>query len=121
MRLLQWKKLSKEPSTLIVPELAEFAHDVFVKNYYSAFTPALLSTLKKHSIKQLLVCGLETDACVLKTTLDAFENDFEPFVVEDATTSNGGDEIHASALKILGRYIGKERIISTQAALKIIR
>ncbi|WP_280431477.1 isochorismatase family protein [Nocardia brasiliensis] len=37
---------------------------------------------------RLILCGIATDACVLKTALDAFERGYVPWVVRDAVASN---------------------------------
>ncbi|MEO1995434.1 MAG: isochorismatase family protein [Planctomycetaceae bacterium] len=79
------------------PDLLLPAHTIIVskglqpdENGYSAFDgvddkqATLLTVLNAHAIKDVLVCGLATDYCVLATVLDAMRSGFSAFVVLDA-------------------------------------
>ena len=47
---------------------------VLEKRTYTALTPELMTYLKENKIKDIYLCGIDTDACVLKTAIDLFEN-----------------------------------------------
>ena len=58
------------------------------------------------------ICGIDTESCVLKTAVDAFERDLTPWIVEDACASHAGPEPHYAGLLVARRFIGRSQIIS---------
>lgn len=121
--LIGWRALYGPPSTDIAPELVPLttqagAH-VLDKVTYTALTDeglALLAGLG--DITDLIICGIATDACVWKTTLDAFEKGYVPWVVRDAVASNAtrhsAKEVHDSALLHISRLVGAGQVIDAQ-------
>ena len=75
-----------------------------------AFTDAFARHLEAHAVARLVLCGVATDGCVLKTAVDAFERGVEPIVVVDACASHGGTAAHEAGLLLLGRFIGKDQL-----------
>ena len=62
---------------------------------YSAFEATnqnLTSFLKQHRVKRLFICGLALDYCVKATAVDSIENDFETFIILDATKPVNQDD-----------------------------
>ena len=57
------------------------------------------------------MCGIDTDACVLKTALDLFENNYDVKVIEDCSMSHSGIEYHNSAINMLKKLIGNQNVI----------
>lgn len=118
-RLIGWRALYGPPETDLAPELelrvtSPNTH-VLDKTVYTALTAEGLALLRELSITDLVICGIATDACVLKTTLDAFELGFTPWVLRDAVASNAtrhsAAEVHSSALTLIGRLVGAGQII----------
>jgi nicotinamidase-related amidase len=75
-------------------------------------TPELENYLREQQVERLVLCGIATDGCVLKSAVDAFERGIEPVVVTDACASHGGSEIHEAGLLLLGRFIGAGQLKS---------
>jgi nicotinamidase-related amidase len=117
-RLIGWTRLRNSPETDLTPELEPFASAVIDKNVYSAFTPDFVNRLNKEGWTKIVLCGVATDSCVLKTAADAFERDLTPIVVEDACSSHGGEDVHKAGLLLIGRFIGKSQIMDAGALLK---
>lgn len=67
--------------------------------------------LMKNDVKEVYIAGIDTDCCVLKTAIDIFERNIRPIVLIDYCASNGGDESHRSAIRVLERTIGKKQIV----------
>ena len=80
------------------------------KPYYSCVTPDFLNDLNRQSIKNMDICGIDTDICVLKCAVDLFENKIEPVVLMDYCGSMGGKDAHARGLQNLERFIGSGQI-----------
>lgn len=71
---------------------------VLVKHRYSAFayTPLEL-VLRARCVTQVVICGVQTDVCVLGTARDALQAGFQPVVVSDAVAT-GDQSAHQAAL-----------------------
>lgn len=86
-------------------------YKVFEKTIYSAYNNELSKYIKDNEINRVFLCGFDTEACVLKTALDMFENDIEVFVLKDYTMTTAGENMHNNAIEILKRLIGNKYII----------
>ena len=115
--LMGWQELRSGPDTDIADELADVAHTVVDKNFYSAFTNEFRRLAALEDWKTLLICGIATESCVAKTAVDAFEQNLRPIVVSDACASDAGDEAHQAGLLVLRRFIGKEQIMTLDDVL----
>jgi len=114
-RLLGWRELQTTPATDIVQELADSAQYVVDKHQYSAFTTEFDALAGRRGWKRVLLCGIATEACVLKTAIDAFERGVTPLVVQDACASDGGRAAHDAGLLVLGRVVGASQLIDSSA------
>ncbi len=56
----------------------------------------------------------------MKTAVDAFERRLTPLIISDACASHAGGDVHAAGLMILGRFIGKEQLLTTSDLLEKI-
>lgn len=114
-RLIHWTRLREAPETDLHPAIADVisgskhAH-VFEKTTYSSVTYELEKVLKKMKPNRVLICGIATDGCVLKSAVDLFEHGQTPFVLSDLCASHAGNEVHSAGLLLLGRFIGKDQI-----------
>lgn len=99
----------------LIPQLSDLDHLSFVaKNNYSCFCRSkLLETLQREDIKQVYICGINTDYCVFATALDSFSHKFETFVLEDAVTSVRGKHAHEEGIRNLQRHFGPSIIVKT--------
>ena len=84
---------------------------IIEKRGYTAFVKELKEYIHNNDIKTIYLCGIDTDACVLKTALDLFENNYDIKVIEDCSMSHSGIEYHDYAISILKKMIGSQNII----------
>jgi nicotinamidase-related amidase len=59
---------------------------------------ALADELSKRKVKRLVISGMQSNVCVLATTLGALDRSCEVLVVEDAIAARN-DELHNAAGK----------------------
>ena len=98
--------------TEVIPELAEFvtAGNVISKKRYSGFfNTDLAERLTVIQPEKLLVCGVATNVCVLHTTSDARNRDYEVEVYADCV-SGPDPEAHRWALSHCQRVLGAKVI-----------
>jgi nicotinamidase-related amidase len=122
-RLLGWTKMANGPETDLVTELAPYVspHTPVVDKYiYTLFTPEGTHLIEERGWTDLYVCGIDTDICVLKTVVDAFEHNLTPWILQDACASHAGPEAHTAGLFIAGRFIGANQIIQTTSLPKSV-
>lgn len=116
--LIGWGRLRTDTETELTKELQNIPGIVIDKDFYSAFTSELDQLLHRNRWKTLVLCGVATESCVLKTAVDAFERRLTPLVISDATASNGGDEVHQAGLMILARFIGENQLVTATEFLQ---
>jgi nicotinamidase-related amidase len=81
---------------------------------YSCVTGELLYWLRDRDVKDVCVCGIATEACVLKTVMDLFEYHFTPWVLTDLCASDKNDRFHKMAVEVVGALIGQDHLIETK-------
>lgn len=108
-KMLNYKGCMIEEDRRIVIDTKD--NKVLEKRTYTALTPESITYLKENKIKDIYLCGIDTDACVLKTAIDLFENNYNVKVIEYCTMSHSGRRYHKFAIKMLKKLIGKDSII----------
>ncbi len=116
--LIGWRRLRSEEETNITAELSTFSGKIIDKDFYSAFTDDFVQLLKENGWTTLILCGVATESCVMKTAVDAFERNLTPVVISDASASHAGLDVHNAGLMILGRFIGKDQLVTTADFLR---
>jgi nicotinamidase-related amidase len=115
-RMISWSAVQGPPETDIVTGLAphaDRARAIIDKKIYSYFTQEGAALAEQEGWTDLVFCGVATESCVLKSAVDAFERDFTPWVVTDASASHGGQEAHDAGLLVARRFIGAGQLITT--------
>ncbi|WP_327038807.1 cysteine hydrolase [Micromonospora maris] len=113
-RFFGWQRLQSPPDIDFVPELQPYVdHGVTLdKRIYSPFTPEGVALFKQRGWEEFYFCGIATESCVLKGAVDAFEHDFTPWLIADASASHAGTEAHDAGLLVARRFIGPRQVIS---------
>ncbi|MEH2044874.1 isochorismatase family cysteine hydrolase [Nostoc sp.] len=119
VKLIHWSRLMQESETSIIDELQPYINNnIFDKPYYSAFTQNFSNFIFLNKISKIYLCGVETDSCILKTAIDSFERGIEPVIIEDASSSHGGQQAHDAGIFLLKRNIGKNQIKMSDEVLE---
>lgn len=87
-------------------------YKIFDKRVYTAVNSELKQFIEKNKIDEIYLCGFDTDACILKTALDLFENNYCVKIIENCCMSSYGKEVHQNAINILKKLIGEKNIIN---------
>jgi biuret amidohydrolase len=97
------------PQTELPTELAAQPGDYVIrsKKRLSAFYGTDLETLLRAlGTETVVLCGINTNTCVLCTAFDAFNRDFRVIVASDGVASMYGDDLHVLGLENIGRCLG---------------
>jgi nicotinamidase-related amidase len=111
-RLIGWTQLHGPPETDLVDELMPYATTIIDKTGYSFFGDEGKALAADQGWTEIYVCGIDTDICVLKTAVDAFELGLTPYVIADASASHAGLRAHEAGLYLLGRFIGTGQVLT---------
>jgi nicotinamidase-related amidase len=116
-----WGELSRDPSIWdLMPELAGRDGLHTAKSVYSCFGSAeLRDELARRDAPELVLCGVETDCCVLATALEAVDRGIPVTVVEDAVRSPSRAG-HDGALALC-RRLPEQVAVATSAELLAAR
>lgn len=121
-RLMDWRKLYTAPDTDIADDLLPYAQKSITldKRTYSALTPEFEELIRRHGWTDIVICGIDTELCVLKTALDVFECDLTPWIITNATASTGGPTYHEAGLQVIGRAIGQHYLVRTEQICEVL-
>jgi nicotinamidase/pyrazinamidase len=90
----------------IIPELAGYKGEVIPKKRYSGFYGTdLEAKLKEIMPDKLIICGVLTNICVMHTTADARNRDYEVEIPVDCVASPDG-AAHRFALEHMDKVLG---------------
>lgn len=109
-RELNWKRLS------LNTEDVEFAFNIrpdaviFAKYSYGA-TREFIEYLKENNITSIDLCGMDTDGCVTKVSMDLFDNGILPKVLGEYCGSSVSPLVHEQALISLKNIIGPKNVL----------
>lgn len=108
-RVFKWKGCSKGKDIKIIKELADLVNnsEIVFRNTYSLFKVAQVrKKLKNFNIKQVDICGFDTDCCVLFTAYDLFGSGYKPVILENLCFSAPEGKLHKPALEIIEKNCG---------------
>ena len=86
-------------------------YDVIEKNTYTAYNNELKNYIKNNNIKNIYICGIDVECCVLVTVLNLFENNYNVYVLKDYVYCTHGEKRKNNALEILKRNIGTKNLL----------
>lgn len=109
------------PGVEVISELLD-ARDWVIdsKRRYDCFIGSELEfALQKNAINVVLICGVNTNSCVLATAISACVRDFATIVVEDCVETMDGAEVHKAALDCIQTAFGWT--MKFEQALKVVQ
>jgi nicotinamidase-related amidase len=101
--------LAGGPGTEVMAELWE-EQDILVdtKVRFDCFVATDLDfILKTNKVKTLWITGVNTNSCVIATSIQGSVRDYDVTIVSDCCDTIDGEEYHQAALKIFERAFGK--------------
>jgi len=111
VKQLNFTGCMRPPYSEIVDDLKPWVKkdNVFTKNTFSIFTnPDFKNYLQKNKVDELVICGLDTDYCILADCFNAFDLGYKVSVVADCCGSfTSGDVGHVAALEIIKNNLGR--------------
>ena len=103
-----------------LPKILVDENDIHItsKRNFDCFQDTELDMLLKRTlnVKNIIICGVNTDTCVYGTTFGASNRGYNPIVIECCIGSMRGENQHQTALKIMSQSIAwvmkKEEVLN---------
>jgi nicotinamidase-related amidase len=110
-RLIQYTDLqSDDLNSHLIGNLENSGYEIIEKATYTAWVPEVIERAGQQGATEIVMFGLDTHACVLKTALDVFEAGLVPVVITELCASSKGSEYHEAGLQLLQTMIGNEQL-----------
>ncbi|TSC71739.1 MAG: isochorismatase family protein [Parcubacteria group bacterium Gr01-1014_38] len=109
-KLLHWKAFYSSPDTSIHKTVSPFANhqNTFPRSTYSVFkSRKFLSFLKRNKIKEVALCGIDSDGCVLASAFDAFDLGYNVHALRLLIASSGGRKFDQAAKVVMSRNLAR--------------
>ncbi len=109
-KLLNWKAFYSSPDTSVHEKISRFTNrqNTFPRSTYSVFKlKRFLSFLKRSKIKDIALCGMDSDGCVLASAFDAFDLGYNVRVLRTLVASSGGKKFDQAAKAVVKRNLEK--------------
>lgn len=97
------------PQTQLMPELGPMPGDLIIdtKRRLSIFRDTDLELLLRSlGVDTVVLCGINTNTCVLCACFEAFNRDLRVVVLSDGVASMYGDDLHFFGLQNISRCLG---------------
>ncbi|WP_098958112.1 isochorismatase family cysteine hydrolase [Pseudonocardia sp. N23] len=115
-KIMGWSKLKESPEIDIVDELLPLTKQALTivdKTIYTMYNAEGTRLTQNRGWTDVFVCGIDTEVCVLKTAVDAFERGIRAWILKDACASHSGSTPHEAGLIVGAKMIGRKAIIET--------
>jgi len=102
VKAFNWRYLMRGESE-VLPEFKAFT--TFEKSTYNGHTKELEQYLQTQGITDIYLCGIYTEACVLATAFNLFDNGYRVHLIKDCCWSPH-KTLHKAAMKVMWYAIG---------------
>ena len=110
-RFLDWRRFAEGSADAELAFRPAANAVILEKHVYSCVGEDLLRDLRDRGTTEVSLCGIDTDACVLISAVDLFQNGIRPVILAEACASHAGPEYHEAGFRLLERLIGKDQIV----------
>jgi nicotinamidase-related amidase len=116
--ILDYQKLSPGDSETQFAFTPRNDAHIIERPLYTCVNELFKGHIKQLNIREIYVCGIATEACVLKTVLDLFESNIRSWLITDLCASDQEDKYHEIALKLIGKLINTIHLIDSKQVLQ---
>lgn len=109
---LKWKKFQNKPERQVLREFTYLKAKRFRHDSYTILNKPLMEFIKKKHFKTIYLSGIYTDVCIIKTAMDAFDNNISVKVISNGCASLHGLNNHKYAIDSLRHIIGKNNVVN---------
>jgi len=112
-RLLSWwKGFTSEHDAEFIPDFKALNVPIFKRNTYG-MPERFWRKLELMNINNILITGVETDASIIKTAMDAFDRGISAWIVESLVASTYGKKGQEAGLAVAKKVLGRDHVLKT--------
>jgi nicotinamidase-related amidase len=116
-RILDYQKMAPGSDGIELAITPRADAVIIDKPNYSGCNDRLEWQLNAWQAREVYIAGIATEACVMKTVSDLFEQDVVTWVIADLCASDKEPRFHDMAISILGTLIGTKHLINSQEVM----
>lgn len=102
---LNWHEMMTSDQSALVPDVLTPEPVIFDHYGYSP-PPEMIERLRGDGVREIGICGVDTDACVMAALFALWDHDIRPIVPSSYCFSSGGENMHRAALDMMLRQFG---------------
>jgi hypothetical protein len=118
--MMRWTAFQSAQDWTLLEPYATRAAKIIPRNTYG-LPEAFWRKARRSNVDHIVLAGVETDASICKTAMDAFDRGIGVTVVPSWTASAYGPSGHTHGLAILRKVLGSQHLMTEGEALKILR
>ena len=104
-----WDGFTDKGDTQIITLFNNKQFPVFRRRTYG-MPPSLWKSLRLRNVDELLITGVETDASIIKTAMDAFDRGINSWIIAELVGSTYGESGQEAGLRIARKVLGKDHV-----------
>jgi nicotinamidase-related amidase len=118
-KLMDWPKMrTNDADTRLFGDLEKQRFTVIAKPTYTSWTPEIHAKAQELQADEVVIFGLDSHACVLKTALDVFDAGLTPIVLSDLCESSDGTDRDQTGLDLIASLIGVRQVMTSAQLAK---
>jgi nicotinamidase-related amidase len=80
---------------------------------YNAFNDRVRAWVEARGVREVYLCGSDTDMCLLRSALGVMEAGLRPIIITSLCASTGGPELHHFGLIQMKRLLGRDQLVAS--------
>ena len=112
---LEYRGLVTAEDRRLADGILPFVSAVYLKDRYDCIDDVFLQQLRLLNDgvmpEQVLLAGMDTEACILMMAAGLFDRGIRPIVLADFVASSQGEDAHLNGLSVLETLIGKHNLL----------
>jgi nicotinamidase-related amidase len=111
---LKWVDFQNDEDRQLIDGIKIPGNALFTNHHnYTVYNDELKELINKLKPTDIYLSGLFSDVCLLKTSMDMFDDGIVPYIIKDLSASPHGSVAHDVAFAAMEEALGKDRIVLT--------
>lgn len=118
VKYLEWDKMMAGDSGAELAFTPSEGTFIYKNHKFTSYTSELQDYINKNHISEVHVCGVDTDACIIATAYNLWDEKIHFKVLIDHCISSAGENTHAVAHKIMNKNFSFKIVVTEESIRK---